>query len=228
MLDGISQSLVNIASKVGKGDFDKEITFDEQSGKFAVNRNADHVGRGDHNYFQNETPTELGRQNAEIRNAIALALQDFLTDGGIAVGESQKKALDEIFTTLFGATDATGNFGKDMEIYRPITARTVKQLVTKAQKAHAQAALEALPAGSAKIAAAEKLIARLCANASLHGKTDTVQKMVEKLEIDLAKCGAKLDGATTVKARAKVEAVAPAATQVSVATPTSPAAPAQR
>ena len=206
MLDGISQSLVNIASKVGKGDFDKEITFDEQSGKFAVNRNADHVGRGDHNYFQNETPTELGRQNAEIRNAIALALQDFLTDGGIAVGESQKKALDEIFTTLFGATDATGNFGKDMEIYRPITARTVKQLVTKAQRAHAQAALEALPAGSAKIAAAEKLIARLCANASLHGKTDTVQKMVEKLEIDLAKCGAKLDGATTERARAKVEA----------------------
>ena len=60
MLDGISQSLVNIASKVGKGDFDKEITFDEQSGGFAVNRNADHVGRGDHNYFQNETPTELG------------------------------------------------------------------------------------------------------------------------------------------------------------------------
>lgn len=206
MLDGISQSLVNIASKVGKGDFDKEITFDEQSGKFTVNRNADHVGRGDHNYFQNETPTELGRQNAEIRNAIALALQDFLTDGGVAVGESQKKALDEIFTTLFGATDATGNFGKDMEIYRPITARTVKQLVTKAQKAHAQAALEALPNGKAKIAAAEKLIAKLCANASLHGKTDTVQKMVEKLEIDLAKCGAKLDGATTVKARAKVEA----------------------
>ena len=155
MLDGISQSLVNIASKVGKGDFDKEITFDEQSGKFTVNRNADHVGRGDHNYFQNETPTELGRQNAEIRNAIALALQDFLTDGGIAVGESQKKALDEIFTTLFGASDATGNFGKDMEIYRPITARTVKQLVTKAQKAHAQAALEALPNGKAKIAAAE-------------------------------------------------------------------------
>ena len=206
MLDGISQSLVNIASKVGKGDFDKEITFDEQSGKFTVNRNADHVGRGDHNYFQNETPTELGRQNAEIRNAIALALQDFLTDGGVAVGESQKKALDEIFTTLFGATDATGNFGKDMEIYRPITARTVKQLVTKAQKAHAQAALEALPNGKAKIASAEKLIAKLCANASLHGKTDTVQKMVEKLEIDLAKCGAKLDGATTVKARAKVEA----------------------
>ena len=206
MLDGISQSLVNIASKVGKGDFDKEITFDEQSGKFAVNRNADHVGRGDHNYFQNETPTELGRQNAEIRNAIALALQDFLTDGGIAVGESQKKALDEIFTTLFGASDATGNFGKDMEIYRPITARTVKQLVTKAQKAHAQAALEALPNGKAKIAAAEKLIAKLCANASLHGKTDTVQKMVEKLEIDLAKCGAKLEAATTERARAKVEA----------------------
>ena len=47
MLDGISQSLVNIASKVGKGDFDKEITFDEQSGGFAVNRNADHVGRGE-------------------------------------------------------------------------------------------------------------------------------------------------------------------------------------
>ena len=206
MLDGISQSLVNIASKVGKGDFDKEITFDEQSGKFAVNRNADHVGRGDHNYFQNETPTELGRQNAEIRNAIALALQDFLTDGGIAVGESQKKALDEIFTTLFGATDATGNFGKDMEIYRPITARTVKQLVTKAQKAHAQAALEALPAGSAKIDNAEKLIAKLCANASLHGKTDTVQKMVEKLEIDLAKCGAKLEAATTERARAKAKA----------------------
>lgn len=206
MLDGISQSLVNIASKVGKGDFDKEITFDEQSGGFAVNRNADHVGRGDHNYFQNETPTQLGRQNAEIRNAIALALQDFLTDGGIAVGESQKKALDEIFTTLFGATDATGNFGKDMEIYRPITARTVKQLVTKAQKAHAQAALEALPAGSAKIDNAEKLIAKLCANASLHGKTNTVQKMVEKLEIDLAKCGAKLEAATTERARAKVEA----------------------
>lgn len=206
MLDGISQSLVNIASKVGKGDFDKEITFDEQSGKFTVNRNADHVGRGDHNYFQNETPTELGRQNAEIRNAIALALQDFLTDGGVAVGESQKKALDEIFTTLFGASDATGNFGKDMEIYRPITARTVKQLVTKAQKAYAQAALEALPAGSAKIDNAEKLIAKLCANASLHGKTNTVQKMVEKLEIDLAKCGAKLEAATTVKARAKVEA----------------------
>ena len=206
MLDVISQSLVNIASKVGKGDFDKEITFDEQSGKFAVNRNADHVGRGDHNYFQNETPTQLGRHNAEIRNAIALALQDFLTDGGIAVGESQKKALDEIFATLYGTSDAAGNFGKDMEIYRPITARTVKQLVTKAQKAHAQVALEALPNGKAKIAAAEKLIARLCANASLHGKTDTVQKMVEKLEIDLAKCGAKLDGATTVKARAKVEA----------------------
>ena len=206
MLDGISQSLVNIASKVGKGDFDKEITFDEQSGKFTVNRNADHVGRGDHNYFQNETPTELGRQNAEIRNAIALALQDFLTDGGIAVGESQKKALDEIFKTLFGATDATGNFGKDMEIYRPITARTVKQLVTKAQKAHAQAALEALPNGKAKIAAAEKLIAKLCANASLHGKTDTVQKMVEKLEGDLAKCGAKLEAATTERARAKAKA----------------------
>jgi len=206
MLDVISQSLVNIASKVGKGDFDKEITFDEQSGKFAVNRNADHVGRGDHNYFQNETPTQLGRHNAEIRNAIALALQDFLTDGGIAVGESQKKALDEIFATLFGTSDAAGNFGKDMEIYRPITARTVKQLVTKAQKAHAQAALEALPDGGAKIDNAEKIIAKLCANASLHGKTDTVQKMVEKLEIDLAKCGAKLDGATTERARAKAKA----------------------
>ena len=206
MLDGISQSLVNMASKVGKGDLDKGVVFDTQTGKFAVNRNADQMGLGDHNYFQNETPTELGRQNAIIRSALANSLKKILSEGGGLIGQAQQKALDEIFTTLFGATDATGNFGKDMEIYRPITARTVKQLVTKAQKAHAQAALEALPAGSAKIDNAEKLIAKLCANASLHGKTNTVQKMVEKLEIDLAKCGAKLEAATTERARAKVEA----------------------
>ncbi|MBR4614987.1 MAG: hypothetical protein IKO55_05220, partial [Kiritimatiellae bacterium] len=92
MLDGISQSLVNIASKVGKGDFDKEITFDEQSGKFAVNRNADHVGRGDHNYFQNETPTELGRQNAIIRSALANSLKKILSEGGGLIGQAQQKA----------------------------------------------------------------------------------------------------------------------------------------
>ena len=206
MLDGISQSLVNMTSKFGKGDLDKGVVFDTQTGKFAVNRNADQMGLGDHNYFQNETPTELGRQNAIIRSALANSLKKILSEGGGLIGQAQQKALDEIFTTLFGATDATGNFGKDMEIYRPITARTVKQLVTKAQKAHAQAALEALPAGSAKIDNAEKLIAKLCANASLHGKTDTVQKMVEKLEIDLAKCGAKLEAATTERARAKAKA----------------------
>ena len=206
MLDGISQSLVNMTSKVGKSDLDKGVVFDTQTGKFAVNRNADQMGLGDHNYFQNETPTELGRQNAIIRSALANSLKKILSEGGGLIGQAQQKALDEIFTTLFGATDATGNFGTDMEIYRPITARTVKQLVTKARKAHAQAALEALPAGSAKIAAAEKLIVKLCANASLHGKTDTVQRMVEKLEIDLAKCGAKLEAATTERARAKVEA----------------------
>ncbi|MBQ1569437.1 MAG: hypothetical protein IIZ70_06035, partial [Kiritimatiellae bacterium] len=77
MLDAISQSLVTIASKVGKGDLDKGVVFDTQTGKFAVNRNADQMGLGDHNYFQNETPTQLGRQNAEIRNAIALVLQEF-------------------------------------------------------------------------------------------------------------------------------------------------------
>ena len=67
MLDGISQSLVNMASKVGKGDLDKGVVVDTQAGKFAVNRNADQMGLGDHNFFQNETPTELGRQNAIIR-----------------------------------------------------------------------------------------------------------------------------------------------------------------
>ena len=41
MLDGISQSLVNMTSKVGKGDLDKGVVFDTQTGKFAVNRNAD-------------------------------------------------------------------------------------------------------------------------------------------------------------------------------------------
>ena len=71
MLDGISQSLVNMASKVGKSDLDKGVVFDTQTGKFAVNRNADQMGLGDHNFFQNEVPTELGRQNAIIRSALA-------------------------------------------------------------------------------------------------------------------------------------------------------------
>ena len=206
MLDGISQSLVNMASKVGKSDLDKGVVFDTQTGKFAVNRNADQMGLGDHNFFQNETPTELGRQNAIIRGALANSLKKILSEGGGLIGQAQQKALDEIFATLFGAKDATGNYGSDIETYRPISARTVKQLVTKAQKAHAQAALEALPDGGAKIDNAEKLIAKLCANASLYGKTDTVQKMVEKLEGDLAKCGAKLEAATTERARAKAKA----------------------
>ena len=206
MLDGISQSLVNMTSKFGKGDLDKGVVFDTQTGKFAVNRNADQMGLGDHNYFQNETPTELGRQNAIIRSALANSLKKILSEGGGLIGQAQQKALDEIFATLFGATDATGKYGSDIETYRPISARTVKQLVTKAQKAHAQAALEALPEGGAKIDNAEKLIAKLCANASLYGKTDTVQKMVEKLEGDLAKCGAKLEAATTERARAKAKA----------------------
>ena len=206
MLDGISQSLVNMASKVGKGDLDKGVVFDTQTGKFAVNRNADQMGLGDHNFFQNEVPTELGRQNAIIRGALANSLKKILSEGGGLIGQAQQKALDEIFATLFGATDATGKYGSDIETYRPISARTVKQLVTKAQKAHAQAALAALPEGGAKIDNAEKLIAKLCANASLYGKTDTVQKMVEKLEGDLAKCGAKLEAATTERARAKTKA----------------------
>ena len=33
MLDGISRSLVNMASKVGKGDLDKGVVFDTQNGK---------------------------------------------------------------------------------------------------------------------------------------------------------------------------------------------------
>lgn len=33
MLDGISQSLFNMASKVGKGDLDKGVVFDTQTGK---------------------------------------------------------------------------------------------------------------------------------------------------------------------------------------------------
>ena len=206
MLDGISQSLVNMASKVGKGDLDKGVVFDTQTGKFAVNRNADQMGLGDHNFFQNEAPTELGRQNAVIRGALANSLKKIVSEGGGLIGQAQQKALDEIFATLFGAADATGKYGSDIETYRPISARTVKQLVTKAQKAHAQAALEALPDGGAKIDNAEKLIAKLCANASLHGKTDTVQKMVEKLEGDLAKCGAKLEAATTERARTKAKA----------------------
>ena len=41
MLDVISQSLVNMTSKFGKGDLDKGVVFDTQTGKFAVNRNAE-------------------------------------------------------------------------------------------------------------------------------------------------------------------------------------------
>ena len=81
MLDGISQSLVNMTSKFGKGDLDKGVVFDTQTGKFAVNRNADQMGLGDHNYFQNETPTELGRQNAIIRSALANSLKKILSEG---------------------------------------------------------------------------------------------------------------------------------------------------
>ena len=82
MLDGISQSLVNMASKVGKSDLDKGVVFDTQTGKFAVNRNADQMGLGDHNYFQNETPTELGRQNAIIRSALANSLKSRTPSSG--------------------------------------------------------------------------------------------------------------------------------------------------
>ena len=70
MLDGISQSLVNMTSKVGKGDLDKGVVFDTQAGKFAVNRNADQMGLGDHNFFQNEggrTPSSGARSRTPSR-----------------------------------------------------------------------------------------------------------------------------------------------------------------
>ena len=78
MLDGISQSLVNMANKVGKGDLDKGVVFDTQTGKFAVNRNADQMGLGDHNFFQNEAPTELGAERHHQGRARELPQEDSL------------------------------------------------------------------------------------------------------------------------------------------------------
>ena len=119
MLDGISQSLVNMASKVGKSDLDKGVVFDTQTGKFAVNRNADQMGLGDHNFFQNETPTELGRQNAIIRSALANSLKKILSEGGGLIGQAQQKALDEIFTTLFTQPASTDPTLKPTVRFRP-------------------------------------------------------------------------------------------------------------
>ena len=202
MLSIGTQNLVNMVGHLGKGDLDSNIVFDRDTGMFGVDKSAKRAVLGDHNFFQNETPTELGRANVVMRSALVNALQNIITGGG-DVNPVHQQELDRILEKLFGKADAAGRF-TGVEGYRPLSAREVKQLVTEAQAIRAKVALAALPEGSGLNAQADGLISRLCANASLHGKERDVEKMVAKFEAALAKAGAKLVAAPNEAARAKI------------------------
>ena len=59
MLSIVTQNLVNMVGHLGKGDLDSNIAFDRDTGMFGVDKSAKRAVLGDHNFFQNETPTEL-------------------------------------------------------------------------------------------------------------------------------------------------------------------------
>ena len=202
MLSIVTQNLVNMVGHLGNGDLDSNIVFDRDTGIFGVDKSAKRAVLGDHNFFQNETPTELGRANVEMRLALGNALQNIITGGG-DVNPVHQQELDRILEKLFGKADAAGRF-TGVEGYRPLSTREVKQLVTEAQAIRAKVALAALPEGSGLNAQADGLISRLCANASLHGKEKDVEKMVTKFQAALAKAGTKLVAAPNDAARAKI------------------------
>ena len=202
MLSIVTQNLVNMVGHLGNGDLDSNIVFDRDTGMFGVDKSAKRAVLGDHNFFQNETPTELGRANVVMRSALVNALQNIITGGG-DVNPVHQQELDRILEKLFGKADAAGRFS-GVEGYRPLSAREVKQLVTEAKAIRAKVALAALPEGSGLNAQADGLISRLCANASLHGKEKDVEKMVAKFEAALAKAGTKLVAAPNDEVRAKI------------------------
>ena len=202
MLSTVTQNLVNMVGHLGNGDLDSNIVFDRDTGMFGVDKSAKRAVLGDHNFFQNETPTELGMANGVMRSVLGNALQNIITGGG-DVNPVHQQELDRILEKLFGKADAAGRF-TGVEGYRPLSAREVKQLVTGAQAIRAKVALAALPEGSGLNAQADGLISRLCANASLHGKEKDVEKMVAKFEAALAKAGTKLVAAPNDAVRAKI------------------------
>ena len=208
MLDNVSLNLVNMVASFGKRDLEKVVEFDNDASRLVLSRNGN--DRSVYDFFKmgEGKATHLGMENAVIRGKLANALMNIVAGNDGVVGKAQQKALNEIFATLFGSPDSAGGAAAKERRYLPITAREVKQLVTKAQQARAQSALESLRGGSgiAKLKSAETLISRLCASASLHGKTADVDKMVGKLEVSLAKLGAKFEAAATDRARAKVSA----------------------